>query len=224
MRVLGLIPARGGSKSIVNKNMVDLGGCPLIKWTIDAASKSTLSRVVVSTDDKEIADACRNFGVEVPFIRPDSLASDEAQSIDVVLHALDALDEQFDAVMLLQPTSPFRTHEDINMALTMNHDGSSVISVVPVDGTHPARMKFIENGFLVDPPFVEEVENMPRQNLRPMYIRNGAIYLTTVSDLKNRTFKGSKSRALIMPRSRSLNIDSEFDLLVARALISGGLL
>ncbi len=224
MRVLGLIPARGGSKSIVNKNMVDLGGCPLIKWTIDAASKSTLSRVVVSTDDKEIADACRNFGVEVPFIRPDSLASDEAQSIDVVLHALDALDEQFDAVMLLQPTSPFRTHEDINMALTMNHDGSSVISVVPVDGTHPARMKFIENGFLVDPPFVEEVENMPRQNLRPMYIRNGAIYLTTVSDLKNRTFKGSKSRALIMPRSRSLNIDSEFDLLVARALIGGGLL
>ena len=224
MKVLGLIPARGGSKSIVNKNMVDLGGCPLIKWTIDAASKSTLSRVVVSTDDKEIADACRNFGVEVPFVRPDSLASDEAQSIDVVLHALDALDEQFDAVMLLQPTSPFRTHEDINMALTMNHDGSSVISVVPVDGTHPARMKFIENGFLVDPPFVEEVENMPRQNLRPMYIRNGAIYLTTVGDLKSRTFKGSKSRALIMPRSRSLNIDSEFDLLVARALMSGGLL
>ena len=224
MKVLGLIPARGGSKSIVNKNMVDLGGCPLIKWTIDAASKSTLSRVVVSTDDIEIADACRNFGVEVPFVRPDSLASDEAQSIDVVLHALDALDEQFDAVMLLQPTSPFRTHEDINMALTMNHDGSSVISVVPVDGTHPARMKFIENGFLVDPPFVEEVENMPRQNLRPMYIRNGTIYLTTVGDLKNRIFKGSKSRALIMPRSRSLNIDSEFDLLVARALMSGGLL
>ena len=106
----------------------------------------------------------------------------------------------------------------------MNLDGSSVISVVPVDGTHPARMKFIENGFLVDPPFVEEVENMPRQNLRPMYIRNGAIYLTTVGDLKSRTFKGSKSRALIMPRSRSLNIDSEFDLLVARALMSGGLL
>lgn len=224
MKVLGLIPARGGSKSIVNKNMVDLGGYPLIKWTIDAAIKSSLSRVVVSTDDKDIADACRNLGVEVPFVRPDSLANDDAQSIDVVLHALDALDEQFDAVMLLQPTSPFRTHEDINMALTMNHDGSSVISVVPVDGTHPARMKFIEDGLLVDPPFVEEVENMPRQNLRPMYIRNGAIYLTTVSDLKSRTFKGSKSRALVMSKERSLNIDSQFDLLVARAMISGGLI
>ena len=224
MKVLGLIPARGGSKSIVNKNMVDLGGCPLIKWTIDAASKSTLSRVVVSTDDKEIADACRNFGVEVPFVRPDSLASDEAQSIDVVLHALDALDEQFDAVMLLQPTSPFRTHEDINMALTMNHDGSSVISVVPVDGTHPARMKFIENGFLVDPPFVEEVENMPRQQLSPLYIRNGAIYLTKIASIRQRTFKGAKSRALIMPSSRSINIDSEFDLQIARALLAGGLL
>ena len=224
MKVLGLIPARGGSKSIVNKNMVDLGGSPLIKWTIDAASKSSLSRVVVTTENKEIADACRSFGAEVPFVRPDSLASDDAQSIDVVLHALDALDEKFDAVMLLQPTSPFRTHDDINLALTMNHDGSSVISVVPVDGMHPARMKFIENGFLVDPQFVEEVENMPRQNLRPMYIRNGAIYLTTVSDLNNRTFKGSKSRALVMSKERSLNIDSEFDLLIARAMVSGGLI
>lgn len=224
MKVLGLIPARGGSKSIVNKNLVDLGGSPLIKWTIDAASKSSLSRVVVSTENQEIAQVCRRLGAEVPFVRPDSLANDDAQSIDVVLHALDALDEQFDAVMLLQPTSPFRTHEDINMALTMNHDGSSVISVVPVDGTHPARMKFIENGLLVDPPFVEEVENMPRQNLRPMYIRNGAIYLTTVSDLKSRTFKGNKSRALVMSKERSLNIDSQFDLLVARAMISGGLI
>ncbi len=138
MKVLGLIPARGGSKSIANKNLVDLGGCPLIKWTIDAASKSSLSRVVVSTENQEIAETCRSLGAEVPFVRPDSLASDDAQSIDVVLHALEALVEQFDAVMLLQPTSPFRTHDDINLALTMNHDGASVISVVPVDGTHPA--------------------------------------------------------------------------------------
>ena len=224
MKVLGLIPARGGSKSIANKNLVDLGGCPLIKWTIDAASKSSLSRVVVSTENQEIAETCRSLGAEVPFVRPDSLASDDAQSIDVVLHALDALVEQFDAVMLLQPTSPFRTHDDINLALTMNHDGASVNSVVPVDGTHPARMKFIEDGFLVDPPFVEEVENMPRQNLRPMYIRNGAIYLTTVNDLKSHTFKGSKSRALVMPKERSLNIDSQFDLIVARAMVSGGLI
>ena len=224
MKVLGLIPARGGSKSIANKNLVDLGGCPLIKWTIDAASKSSLSRVVVSTENQEIAETCRSLGAEVPFVRPDSLASDDAQSIDVVLHALEALVEQFDAVMLLQPTSPFRTHDDINLALTMNHDGASVISVVPVDGTHPARMKFIEDGFLVDPPFVEEVENMPRQNLRPMYIRNGAIYLATVNDLKSRTFKGSKSRALVMQKERSLNIDSQFDLIVARAMVSGGLI
>ena len=115
MKVLGLIPARGGSKSIANKNLVDLGGCPLIKWTIDAAIKSSLSRVVVSTENQEIAETCRSLGAEVPFVRPDSLASDDAQSIDVVLHALEALVEQFDAVMLLQPTSPFRTHDDINL-------------------------------------------------------------------------------------------------------------
>ncbi|NDD00062.1 acylneuraminate cytidylyltransferase family protein [bacterium] len=224
MKVLGLIPARGGSKSIVNKNLVDLGGCPLIKWTIDTAIKSKLNRVIVSTDNGEIANVCRNFGAEVPFDRPKDLASDDAQSIDVVLHALDVLDEQFDAVMLLQPTSPFRKSEDIDLALTMIGAGSSVISVVQVDGTHPARMKFIEDGFLVDPPFVEEVENMPRQKLRPMYIRNGAIYLTGVNDLKNRTFKGAKSRALVMPRERSLNIDSEFDLFIARAMLDGGLI
>jgi len=224
MRVLGLIPARGGSKSISRKNLVDLGGVPLIQWTIQAALGSNLERVVVSTDDDEIAEISQSLGAEVPFKRPAELSSDQTLSIDVVLHALDVLEEDFDAVMMLQPTSPFRTSIDIESAIKIIEDASSVISVVPVEGTHPARMKFVEDGVLIDPPFAETIENMPRQELRPMYIRNGAIYLTRISDLRHRTFKGALSRALIMPKERSINIDTGFDLALARVALSNGML
>jgi len=224
MRVLGLIPARGGSKSIPRKNLVDLGGVPLIQWTIQAALGSNLERVVVSTDDDEIAEISKSLGAEVPFKRPAELSSDQTLSIDVVLHALDVLEEDFDAVMMLQPTSPFRTSIDIEGAIKIIDGASSVISVVPVEGTHPARMKFVEDGVLIDPPFAETIENMPRQELRPMYIRNGAIYLTRISDLRHRTFKGALSRALIMPKERSINIDTGFDLALARVALSNGML
>ena len=224
MRVLGLIPARGGSKSIPRKNLVDLGGLPLIQWTIQSALDSNLTRVVVSTDDDEISEVSESLGAEVPFKRPAELSSDLTLSIDVVLHALDVLAEEFDAVMMLQPTSPFRTSTDIENAIKIIGAASSVISVVPVEGTHPARMKFVEDGVLIDPPFAETIENMPRQDLRPMYIRNGAIYLTRVSDLRHRTFKGALSRALIMPKERSINIDTSFDLALARVALSIGTL
>ena len=224
MRVLGLMPARGGSKSIPRKNLVDLGGVPLIQWTIQAALGSNLERVVVSTDDDEIAEISKSLGAEVPFKRPAELSSDQTLSIDVVLHALDVLEEDFDAVMMLQPTSPFRTSIDIVGAIKIIDGASSVISVVPVEGTHPARMKFVEDGVLIDPPFAETIENMPRQELRPMYIRNGAIYLTRISDLRHRTFKGALSRALIMPKERSINIDTGFDLALARVALSNGML
>jgi len=223
MRILGLIPARGGSNSILNKNLVDLGGRPLIEWTINSAKKSKLVDIIVSTDSPEIAEVAQDLGVRVPFLRPEALSGDQVLSIDVVLHALENLKEKYQAVLLLQPTSPFRSSSDIDDAIEKFDSTTNVISVVDVGGNHPARMKFIEDGLLVDPPFVEEVENMPRQNLQSMYIRNGAIYLTNLNDLKDRTFKGSRCRALIMPQVRSLNIDSEFDLEIARALLIGGL-
>ena len=225
MNVLGLIPARAGSKSIPKKNLVDLGSRPLIAWTIEAAVNSSLSKVIVSTDSIEIAAACKSLGAEVPFMRPEKISKDDSLSIDVVIHALDTLEEDFDSVMLLQPTSPFRSVSDINNAIQLLAEADSVISVEAVEGMHPARMKFINtDGYLVDPLFAEEVENMPRQQLSPLYIRNGAIYLTKIASIRQRTFKGAKSRALIMPSSRSINIDSEFDLQIARALLAGGLL
>ena len=220
MKVLGLIPARGGSQTIKRKIMIDLGGVPLIEWTIKTALDASLSRVIVSTDDKEIADFSEKIGCEVPFIRPSALATSSALAIDVINHALDVLDEEFDAVMMLQPTTPFRTKVDIEQSIQIIGDASSVISVVAVDGAHPARMKYIEEGLLIDPPFAERIENMPRQELRRVFIRNGAIYLTKVPYLREKTFKGPKSMALIMPPERSVNIDSEFDLRVARAIFA----
>lgn len=228
MRVLGIIPARGGSKAIPGKNLAPLGGVPLLHWTAASALGSGLTRVVLSTDDAMIADAGRAAGVDVPFVRPAELATDAAASIDVALHALDAVstaDAPYDAVMLLQPTTPFRTSADIDAALTLlEHSGAdSVISVVDVGGHHPARMKRVVDGRLMDPPYAETVENQPRQQLEPLVIRNGAIYLTRIAVLRRASFRGEDSRALTMSAERSVNIDVPLDLLLARAIVEAGL-
>jgi CMP-N,N'-diacetyllegionaminic acid synthase len=224
MRVLGVIPARGGSKAIPGKNIADLAGRPLIAWTAAAAHGSGLTRTVLSTDDERIAAVGREVGLDVPFSRPAELATDSASSIDVALHALDAVtqagDAPYDAVMLLQPTTPFRTTEDIDAAIALlgASGADSVISVVDVGGHHPARMKRLDGDRLVDPPYAEAVENQPRQELEPLFIRNGAIYLTRVAVLRTRSFRGSDARALVMPSERSVNIDVPLDLLLARAI------
>lgn len=230
MRVLGIVPARGGSRAIPGKNVADLGGLPLLAWTARAAAGSTLARCVLSTDDAEIADAGRAAGLDVPFQRPAELATDAASSLDVALHALSHVesegDEGYDAVMLLQPTSPFRTRDDIDRAIALLGEtgADSVISVVDVGGHHPARMKRIEDGRLIDPPYVETVENQPRQELEPLFIRNGAIYLTRVEVLRTRSFRGRDARALIMSPERSINIDVPLDLLLARSIVAEGLI
>nr|MBU6203215.1 acylneuraminate cytidylyltransferase family protein [Acidobacteriota bacterium] len=222
MKVLGIIPARGGSKAIPRKNLITLGKRPLLAWTCEAAKQSNLDRVVVSTDSDEIAECARSLGVEVPVMRPSHLSGDSASTMDAVIHMLEHCDEGYEAIMVLQPTSPFRTSVDINncLSLLVSTRADSVISVVEVGGHHPARMKFLEGDRLVDPPFVEEYENQPRQELRRMYIRNGAIYLTRSSVLKRRTFKGLDCVAYVMPPERSVNIDVPFDVIVAEALVS----
>ena len=220
MKVLGVIPARGGSKAIPRKNLVELGGKPLIQWTIEAARESHLSNFLVSTDDAEIAEFAESLGSFVPGLRPAHLATDESRTIDVVLHVLTQSPE-FDAVMVLQPTSPFRTSTDINVCLQMleDSDADSVISVAEVGGTHPARMKYLQENVLIDPSFAEEYENQPRQELRPMFIRNGAIYLARKETVLRGTLKGDKSLGYVMPAEKSINIDDMFDLRVAISLL-----
>ena len=217
MKVLGIIPARGGSKGVPRKNIRLLAGKPLIVYTIETALASHLSEVIVSTDDEEIADVARKAGVRVPFLRPAELSGDAAKSIPVAQHALEFMEKangiQYDACMLLQPTAPFRTVDDINKALDIlaGSGADSVISVQDVEAFHPARMKYLENGRLIDPPFCEAYENQARQELRPMYIRNGAIYLTRRDVLLNDSYKGKDCRALVMSTERSVNIDTVHD-------------
>ena len=224
MRVLGIIPARGGSKAIPDKNIVLICGKPLICYTIEAAQKSRLlTRCIVSTDSEKIADVCRKAGADIPFMRPSELAGDDAPTLPVLLHALDALQEAYDAVMILQPTSPLRLTLDIDNSIDLlsnNSYADSVISVVKVGDHHPARMKFIEKGYLMDPPFAEAFEGQRRQDLHPCYLRNGAIYLTRTKVMREqRTLKGERCLAYVMPEDRSVNIDSHLDVKMAQTLI-----
>ena len=228
MRVLGVIPARGGSTEIPRKNLAPLGGKPLIQYTIEASlAAPRLSRVVVSTEDEEIAQVALSLGAEVPFVRPVELASDHARSVEVLKHAVDEVESKdrvvFDWVLLLQPTTPFRSPEDIESSLDLAAGGQcdSVISVVPVYDSHPVRIKRIVDGRL-EPFCVEEVEGMRRQDLTPpAFKRNGAIYLTRRDVvMTEHSIWGSWIRPYEMPPERSINIDSPLDLAVAEAVLT----
>jgi CMP-N-acetylneuraminic acid synthetase len=227
VNVLGLIPARGGSKGVPRKNLRLLAGKSLLEYTVSAALASErLARVVLSTDDEEIASVGRRLGVETPFVRPAQLALDETPMLPVVLHAVEWFRQRgqsFDAVCLLQPTSPLRLPADIDGAVDLleNTGADSVVSFVRVGGWHPARMKYVRSdGRVVDPPFKEQLEGQRRQELPALYLRAGSIYLTRTPVLTEQgSFQGRDCRALIIPEERACNIDTEYDFMVAECLV-----
>lgn len=224
-RVLGVIPARGGSKSVLKKNIVDLGGKPLIAYTIESAhSAGLMDRCIVSTDCDEIASIAKACGAEVPFIRPDELSTDNAGSLGVVLHALEFMERQsntvYDAVVMLQPTTPFRKASWIDDAVRRlaATDLDSVVSVVNVGASHPYRMYSLDqHSQLV--PYVEGVIDpmMARQKLPPVYIRSGDIYATRRSCLiEQKSLIGRHSGGLVIEDDCAVNIDEPIDLEIAR--------
>lgn len=224
-KILAIIPARGGSKGIPNKNIIDIDGNPLIKYTIDAALKSKmLTHCVVSTDSDVISDVAKSCGAMVPFRRPDSLSDDKALSLPVIQHAVNFMESDqgflYDAIVMLQPTTPLRQTKDIDNAIKMLFDtnADSVISVVDVEGYHPLRMKRVVDGRLINYIDQGHEDMRPRQKLPPVYIRNGAIYATRRNIMmKKNSFSGVDSRAYIMPSDRSVNIDTYEDLLLAKS-------
>lgn len=228
MDLLGVIPARGGSKAIPRKNLAPLAGRPLIGYTIEAALASgVFSDLVVSTDDEEIAAVAREGGAQVPFARPAHLATDAAESLPVVLHALEHMEGKrgraYEAVMMLQPTTPFRQAAQIVEAVRLLENDASadgVVSLIEVGGWHPFRMKrmvgkravnFIEQGF----------EDMrPRQVLPRVYIRSGAIYLIRrTSLLAHKALVGPETLGLIVDERSALNIDTGRDLAMAELML-----
>lgn len=225
-RVLGLVTARGGSKGLPGKNLRSLQGKPLITWTIEAAMLSgVLGRVVVSTDDSGIADVARRAGADVPFIRPAPLAGDASPHIDVVLHAVDVLQAQGDTVshvLLLQPTSPLRNAGDIRraVALAREHPGRSVVGVseAPV---HPHHLYTLGAAGTLVPILPPREGYVRRQDLERVWAVNGALYLNPVTTLRDtRRFVPEGSMPLVIPPSRSVDIDTEDDLRLAEFLLS----
>jgi len=231
VRILAIIPARGGSKSIPRKNIKLLAGKPLIAWTIEAALQShSLNRVIVSTDDEEIAGVSRQWGAEVPFLRPPELAQDDISAISPVLHAVQWLDEhegyQPVYVMLLQPTSPLRTTQDIESAINLGlvHNADSVVSVCEVK-THPCWAMGLDDQGAVQNFLGLDLRELQkkypcRQDLPPAYAENGAIYLAKRSVLLERqAFYGEKLYGYVMPAGRSIDLDTLLDLRLAELML-----
>ncbi len=231
MLVLGVVPARSGSKGVPNKNIRELNGKPLIYYSIIESLKSKLiSDVVVSTDSKEFQNISIKYGAECPFIRPPELSGDGALAIPTIQHAVNEIENKnkikYDYIIMLQPTSPMRKSIHIDNALSklFRSNADAIISVVNVNNNHPMKMKrFLGSdsvsGTLVDyekPP----VENCPRQKLPPVYIVNGAIYATKRDVLMEKnSFQGEKCIGFIMNENESINIDTEIEFLIAEALM-----
>ena len=218
MRVLGIVPARGGSKGIPGKNVRPLGGKPLLAWTAEAAlAARRLSRVVLTTDDERIAEVGRACGLEVPFLRPAELARDDTPTLPVLQHAVAELEkagDRFDAVCLLQPTSPFRRPEDIDgcIELLETEGLDAVVSVLPVPPEHNPHWVWFRNGDGLLRLATGEDQPIPRrQELPPAFHRDGSVYVTRRDVLMEGNSLYGKRLGGFLADSRSVNLDTPAD-------------
>lgn len=223
--MLAVIPARGGSKGVPGKNIKELAGKPLIAYTIEAALNSNIfSKVIVSTDSREIAEAALRYGAEVPFLRPDEISGDMTSSDDVIKHALSYYSDQavlFDHVCKLQPTSPLRTGRHLKDAyqLFIDRQADFLVSICECEHS-PLWSGTIEEDLRLDNFISEEAKRACRQNLPTYYRLNGAIYMGKVDCfLKNNSFLGQNSIAYIMEQKDSIDIDSPLDFMIAETIL-----
>lgn len=221
--MIAIIPARGGSKGLPGKNIKQFLGKPMIAHTIEAAlSSSPIDRVVVSTDDAAIAAVARDYGAEVPFLRPAELATDTATSRDVILHAIDFLEANgaaFDVFCLLQPTSPLRSAADIDRAASVfkEKSGDSVLSLVAYE--HPIQwaMEVDEMDGKIVP--IDRFQGIRRQDLAKYYRPNGAIYIFKKAFYQTHSdYSEGEVYGYVMASERSFDIDTEYDFIAAEAI------
>ena len=224
MSVLGLILARGGSKGIARKNIKNLCGKPLIAWSIEIAQNAdSVEKVVVSTDDEEIAEIAQKYGAEVPFLRPAELAQDDTPSMAPVLHALEQL-PKFEMILLLQPTSPLRTTTDIDGIFKMCQERKAPAAVSICESSkHPNWMFSCSNDGKLS-PFTDNPIAMRRQDLDKIYTLNGSLYLAKTDWIQdNRSFLSPETVGYLMPPERSLDIDTMFEWSLVEFLMSKNL-
>ena len=222
-RILATISARGGSKGVPGKNIRDLGGLPLLAWTIREARRSAyVDRLVVSSDDEGILAVARAHGAETPFVRPAGLARDDTPGVDPVLHAVEALGaDGYDYVVLLQPTSPLRTVEDIDGCIRrcLDHSWPCLISVTEAEKS-PYYMFTLDETARMSPVISQERYHTRRQDLPRVYAPNGAVYVADCAWLaETRSYLTPDTRAYEMPRERSWDIDELLDFEICELLL-----
>ncbi|MDD3269466.1 MAG: acylneuraminate cytidylyltransferase family protein [Syntrophomonadaceae bacterium] len=232
MNILFLITARGGSRGVPRKNIREIAGLPLLVFKARAAVKSDYcTRLIVSTDDDEIARVARKYDIEVPFMRPVQLATDEVSSIDVILHAMQWVEQndprKYDVLCLLEPSTPFLTHEDVNRAVEL-YQAKDALGVLGVREVRDNYLFVAEIG--EDLNMAAHFEKMcgnyhtPRQMLKAEYTMNGAIYMVDWEYMKqSRTFHSPRTYAYLMPETRSIEIDNMDNFHYASFLVEKGI-
>jgi CMP-N,N'-diacetyllegionaminic acid synthase len=227
MRVLGIVPARGGARRVPRKNLRPLGGRPLLAWALEAARGARrIDRLVVSSDDDEVLALARAVETALALRRPAEFATDTAPAIDYVRHALAAMEGQgearFDAIAIVQPSSPFTTAADIDATLELleRSGAESAVSVIQVDhAIHPVKLKRMEGDRLL--PYLEaEHGRMAAHELPPVFVRNCSVYAAWRALIERGLVVGDNSRGYLMPRERSLDINDETDFAFAEFLVA----
>jgi CMP-N-acetylneuraminic acid synthetase len=224
-KILALITAREGSKRLPGKNTKNLGGKPLVMWTVDAALKSKyISDLMVSSDDYKLLDICKEAGCGIPFVRPAELSTDHSTSSDVVEHALNNIPDKYDWLLLLQPTSPLRTTKDIDCAIetAIENNVDSLVSVVETHSSYYMISRITEDNKLqpISDIKLHDLNNMRSQDMPKGYEINGAIYIVKTDwFLKNKIFFDDNSGFIIMNQGNSINIDTNIDWRMAQILI-----
>lgn len=221
-KIIAIIPARSGSKGLRDKNIKELNGKPLVAYTIEAAiNAKVFDEIIVSTDSEKYAEISRKFGASVPFLRSSKTSTDTAGSWDVVEEALKKLDKKYDIVVLLQPTSPFRTPQNIKEAIDLffEKDADSVVSVTEFN--HPiAYVNTLDENLCLNGFIKKEDQNKRRQDFEQNYMLNGAIYIVK-SELINKNINlfTANSFAYIMKNENSIDIDTELDFIIAKSIL-----
>lgn len=223
-KILAIIPARAGSKGIKDKNIIDLNGKPLISYSIEAALGSKyIDKVVVTTDGESIANVAREYGADVPFLRPSYLAADTSKTIDAVMHCIEEVnkdDEKYDYMVLLQPTQPLRQswHIDEAMELILERNEDTLVSVSKVKD-HPILMRTIDkNGYAKN--LLQECSTKRRQEFANYYKVNGAIYINKINEnLSTKTSLNDNKLVYEMDSKYDVDIDELLDLHIAELVI-----
>ena len=223
---LAIVPARSGSKGLSDKNIKNINGKPLMAWSIEAGLKSKyVDRLIVSTDSEKYAEIAKDFGAEVPFIRPDNISTDVSSRKDVIKHALDFFrrkNKLYDYIVFLEPTSPLTTETDIDTSiekLLLDKSAESIVGVSLSEVSHPDFLINLKNGFL---NFIYENQKssvIRRQDLEDLYFYDGTLYISEVDKYLEKEFYHEKTLGYVTPKWKSLEIDDMYDFIMVEAIM-----